>query len=781
MMTKTLLLAASALLTCGAGLCARPAPDAYAAFRAELRAFYPDRFQGDPVKDPRQKASVAAIEKDLRAFCAAHPGYDALDVRRESYRAMRRHFVPFLFKESPFYFEAGVNGGWGGHRPARLVNALCAKFYKEKGLVPDAAFARQRARQRACLALCCGPFCDDMHHVPPFRTVFAKGFKGVYDEVAAALETCPADDPKGRKELETALVGLETVHALQLAFAEAAERALSGPDALTPAQAANFRRIAQTARRCPWEPPRTFYEGLNTLWFVREILGYVDGVNGFSLGRPDACLIDFYTRERADGTLTAAAARDLVAKFLLTAECHYDGTTRVDDYTDHEMEIPMSLGGCDAKGAPLYNDLTEMFLDAHLDADCVYPKLHCRISARAPQAYLEKIGAMLMKGHAVFTLLNDDRYLRQYARDGFSLEDAASYIGTGCWNGYIDSVQDVDGANYLSMIKLLDLTINPDPATLKACALELDPLDGAADFEDLRAIYWRNFARFLASVTDDYSAYGATGAQVFPHPVYSMCLRGCVASRRDTNEGGSLSHPRILTLGFIGNVTDSLMAIKSVCFDRKLATVKEFLDAVRANWAGPRGEALRRAALAAPSWGDGSPEPVALMGWLMRQANAATAGKDNGFGDAYRYAVYTYREFMYWGAQTRATPDGRRDGDRLAQGFSPSEYRCRSDVATVMNAIGQLPHDCLYASNANLTFDASAMDARTLAAILRVFCLKGSHMIQPNCNSAALLMEAQRHPERHPNLIVRVCGFSARFISLSKRWQDELIARHRLK
>ena len=85
MMTKTLLLAASALLTCGVGLCARPAPDAYAAFRAELRAFYPDRFQGDPVKDSRQKASVAAIEKDLRAFCAANPGYDALDVRRESY------------------------------------------------------------------------------------------------------------------------------------------------------------------------------------------------------------------------------------------------------------------------------------------------------------------------------------------------------------------------------------------------------------------------------------------------------------------------------------------------------------------------------------------------------------------------------------------------------------------------------------------------------------------------------------------------------------------------
>ena len=646
--------------------------------------------------------------------------------------------------------------------------------------MPDAAFARQSARQRCCLALCCGPFCDDMHHVPPFRTVLAKGFKGVRADVAAVLEKCPADDPQGRKELETALVGLDTMHALQLKFAEAAQAMLAQPG-LTPRQTANLGRIADAAQRCPWEPPKTFFEGLNTLWFVREILGYVDGVNCFSLGRPDAYLIDFYRRELAAGTLTKAQARELAEQFLVTADSHYDSRTKVDSYNDHEMEIPMSLGGCDAAGVPLYNELTEMFLDAHLEADCVFPKMHCRMGSNSPEAYLRKLGTMLMKGHAVFTLLNDDRYLKQYARDGFAPEDARAYVGTGCWNGYVDSVQDVDGANYLSMIKLLELTINRDEKTMKACALELDPLDGARSYEELRDIYWRNFERYLKAVTDDYSKYGASSAQVFPHPVYSMCLRGCLESRRDTNAGGSLSHPRIMTLGFIGNVTDSLMAVKSVCFDRKLATVKEFLDVVRANWKGPRGEELRRAALASPYWGDGSPEPIALMGWFMRQANKATEGKDNGFGDKYRYAVYTYREFMYWGQQTKATPDGRRDGDRLAQGFSPSEYRCEEGVTTVMNAIGQLPHDCLYASNVNLTFDATAMDEQILAAILRVFCEKGSHMIQPNCNSAELLIDAQKHPELHHDLIVRVCGFSARFTSLSKRWQDELIARHRLK
>ena len=136
---------------------------------------------------------------------------------------------------------------------------------------------------------------------------------------------------------------------------------------------------------------------------------------------------------------------------------------------------------------------------------------------------------------------------------------------------------------------------------------------------------------------------------------------------------------------------------------------------------------------------------------------------------------------MYWGAKTKATPDGRYDGDRLAQGFSPSEFRCKEGATAVMNAIGRLPNECLYQCNANLTFDASAMTPALMGAVLRVFAEKGSHLMQPNCNSVEQLLDAQKHPERHQHLIVRVCGFSARFVSLSKRWQDEVIARHRLK
>ena len=763
----------------------------YAALRKQLRAFYPPDGQGDKMtpQDPRALASYKRIEADLTAWCAAHPGYDALDVRRECYLAMRKHFVPCLFTESPFYFEAGVNGGWGGARPGRLVNRICGKFYKEQALVPDEEFRVLWARSREALALCCGPFSDDMHHVPPFRTILSKGFGGVRAEVAAALAKCPKNDPHGKKQLETALVGLDTVHEIQLKFAAKAEellaeggRAGARPSRELPDRSRRWMQMAaEAAKRCPWEPPKTFFEGLNTLWFTREILGYLDGTNQFSLGRPDAMLIDFYRADLAAGRLSAAEARDLVAHFLIFADSHYDGFKTLDSYSDHELEIPMSLGGCDKDGKPIWNELTEMFLDAHLGCDCVFPKLHCRVGSNYPEPYLRKIGELLIKNHAVFTLLNDDRYVKMYMDEGFSAEDARSYVGVGCWNGFIDSVMDVDEANYTSVIRILELTIHRNPKLEKELRLKLDPLDGAKTFEEVEEIAYRNFMRFFRDVLATYTRYGGVNAKIFPHPVYSACLRGGIESRRDTTEGGVASRPRILTLGFIGNAVDSLCAIRQLCFVDKTCTLAELLDAVRSNWAGPRGEELRLRTLAAPYWGDGGKVATGMMARWMKRIRAEIDGFRNDQGGPYRLAVYAYREFMYWGMKTKSTPDGRRSGDRLAQGFSPSEYRCKEGVTAVMNSIGALPHEALYASNANLTFDRSVMNEALMAAVIRVFAEKGSHMMQPNCNSVEELLDAQAHPERHQDLIVRVCGFSARFVSLSKRWQDEVIARHRLR
>lgn len=124
----------------------------------------------------RQIESARKIAGEVIAYTKNNPNYDALDIRRKLYESMRAHFVPFIFTESPFYFEAGVNGGWAGTRPARKAWQLCSRFYKEKNLIPEEAFKVFRARNRTRLTLCCGPFVDSIHHIPPTRTILSKGF-----------------------------------------------------------------------------------------------------------------------------------------------------------------------------------------------------------------------------------------------------------------------------------------------------------------------------------------------------------------------------------------------------------------------------------------------------------------------------------------------------------------------------------------------------------------------------------------------------------------------------
>lgn len=750
----------------------------YAALRKQLRAFYPDECHGK-AKDIRQIDSVKKIQSEIIAYTKLNPNYDALDIRKKLYESMRTHFVPFIFTESPFYFEAGVNGGWAGARPARMAWHLCSRFYREKNLIPDEAFKVFKRRNKERLTLCCGPFVDSIHHIPPARTILSKGFGGVYADVQAALKSCPSDDILGKKELQTALEGLKTLHKIQLSFADEAERRLKDPS-LTEKQRNNFKMIAQSAKRCPWEPPKTFYEGLNTLWFMREILGYIDGVSVYAMGRCDAWLYGLYKADIAEGRLTAAQAKELIAKFMITADCHHDGMRKVDGYDDHEMEIPITLGGCDKYGNVVYNDLTKMFIEMHYAADCVFPKLHCRISSNSPQEYFLQIGDMLMKGHCVFALFNDDRHIPYYKNCGFSDEDAREYVACGCWNGYIDSVMDVDDANYVSVVRTLELSIYQDKNLEKEAQIEIEPLQNAKSASDAQRIAYRNFIKFFRSVMGQYTRYGRQIAKVSPYPVYSMCLKGAIESRRDTTDGGVASRPRVITLAFLGNVVDSLLAIEYVCFDKKICTIKELLNAVRNNWEGDDGQRLRAEVLKAPYWGDGSKKSCEQMAWWIRKIHDDTEGFTTDQNDSYHLAILIYREFMYWGNGAKATPDGRYNGDRFAQGFSPSEYRCKEGITTVLNSIATLPHECLIASNANLTFDKHAMSAETFAAIFRVFAKKCGHLLQPNCNSVEDLMDAQKHPERHMDLMVKVCGFSARFVALSERWQNEVIERHRL-
>ncbi|MBP5639449.1 MAG: hypothetical protein J6X55_08215 [Victivallales bacterium] len=738
--------------------------------RKEIRALLPDN-NIDPAKAPEIHECIASLQKELEDFTQKNPDFTALDIRRRFYELIPDMAPLFIYRNSPFYYEAGTNGGWYVNRPGTTPRAFTQKFIAEK--IPQEDLQAYIARREQNYILCCGFFTDEIHHIPPLQNILAHGFKYYHEKVLNELPKCQDEDE--RRFLETAAAGLEAVHRLQLRFVDMAEKILS-EEQLTPQQTSFMKMIADAAKHCPWEPPRTFYEALNTLWFSREILALVDGLAVFALGRVDAFLIDYYDADLKAGRLTKDEAYDLICRFLTVADCHYDGMSIVESYSAHELEIPITLGGCDKNGAPVFNDITKMVLKAHQELDIVFPKLHCRFDENSPHEYLATIAKMVCDTHCVFALFNDSHNIPALVESGVPLEWARTYIGTGCWDGYVDSITDVDTANYVSVARALEAAIYQDKDLAEKANLTFRPLDDCPDFDTMLNQFYDDFIAFVRDQLRMYTDYGKLTPLSNPHPTYSACINSCIENRKDVTAGGCDQKPRIITLAFTANVVDSLCAIKTLCFDRHVCTVRELLDAVRRNWEGAEG--LRAQAIQCPHWGDNSELSNRIMGFIYDSVYRDICDLKNDRGGPYLIAAWIYREYRFWGEKMRALPDGRHNGDYLSQGLVPSEFRNKEAITTVLNAIGSLHHENIFASNCNMSFDKNTITPEILEAIFRTFASKGIHLLQPNCFSREDLLDAQIHPERHQNLIIKICGFSARFVSLNAAWQAEVLQRH---
>ena len=743
----------------------------YQNLRTEVRAFCPDDAQGGTCKGAEQAASFDRMNERMDEYYRRNPQSDAMQLRKEYYRIVSEEFVPKMFRNSPFYFAAGINGGWAKN-PGRWfqINLTEPVFQKS---IPADDLQRYYDRCGARFILCCGPFVDAMHHLPPFTRLLQSGFSGVWNDVQKEWKHCT--DPEKRRFLETASAGLEAIRSIQWKFRDSALEMLKDPS-LTAEQKKFMEMAAASAERAPWEPPQTFFEGLNLFCFVREILSLTDSLMTFSLGHPDDMLYDLYQADLAAGRITPDEAYDLLCRFMVISDSHYDGAKTVHGYSDHELEQPLTIGGCRADGTPIFNELTRMIIRGHRENDLVFPKLHCRISKNSPLEFYQEIAEDTWNSRCVHTLFNDDVIIQGFLKQGKKLEDARRYLCSGCWDGYVDSAENADVANYYSMARVLESMIYQDPGQNEKFGFEFESLDDCASLEEFRDRVLRNLTGFMREFLDDYTKYGKLFSEISPHPVYSVCLDGCISSGKDDTAGGANSCPRVIVLAFLANVVDSILAVQHVCFEQKSCSVREFLDAVRNNWQGR--EDLRQKAMNAPYWGDNTEDSRNLGKTILDSLRRSAEDLKNERGGPYWFSIWIYREFRYWGEKMRALPDGRRNGDFLAQALNPSEFRNHEEITTTLNALSCLDYSDFISSNINLTFEREHLTVPLLMAIFRSFIEKKLQLLQPNCFSKAELEDAMVNPDQHQGLIVKVCGFSARFVSLEPEWQKIILQRY---
>ena len=742
------------------------------ALRTELEDFYWNRVDG------MADAFREEVYPLLDAQCA--PDMNGYQRKTLQYRVIAERCRPVLLRNSPFYHELGTMsahcdgaGSFRGHEHAGNWN-----YARSEHLFVDqdpVLYRARRAQGAEQLYLICGPYADTRQHFIFFcRPLLKGGLKALYDQAQLQLEQ--AKTPEERDFLLTASEGLLCMKRIAEKFAEAAARRLA--QAATPEEAANLARIRDAAARTPWNAPRTFYEALNLLAFCRTVPGALEGIGYNTFGRPDVDLLPFYEQDLACGRLTREEAYDLIQAFLLTWDCHYDHDMKMVGYSDHELENTYTLGGCDAEGRPVWNDLTAMFLRATSEHKIIFPKIKVRFSSQSPKAYLDAADADVIRSTSSILYQNDESTIAALIRAGRTPEDARDYLITGCWGVMTNGNHMDDHGNYVNILKAFELSVHNRQDKMRECSLFFRPLDGAGTFEEVYRITLEN-CRTLFCERNRMTLRGKViWPQVDPLPLTSSTMVGCLENRRDLTDGGCKYHDEQYTLVGFPNIVDSLLVIKTLCFDRKTVSLKELLAAVRANWEGH--EALRREAVGCPGWGDGSGASCTLAKRLHHDLYLLAGElKTLWPGGRVNIGHLTYTEIRFWAEKTLATPDGRRSGDYFSQGLTPSRLKRIESVTDVVNSLACLDGSEIGSNSVvNIILPSTRMTLDHCEAFLRACAHSAMGSLQLNCVTKEQLLDAQAHPEKHRNLIVRVCGFSARFTSLSPQWQQEVLSRN---
>lgn len=525
------------------------------------------------------------------------------------------------------------------------------------------------------------------------------------------------------------------------------------------AQAQGYLRLARALERVPMEGARDYHEALILIHFMQYALR-ISTMSHVTLGRFDQYAYPYFQASLATGS-TREELLELTELFFISLNFDsdlYHGVQRGDNGQS------MVLGGCLPDGSSAFNALSEICLEASEALKLIDPKINLRVSKDTPLSLYERGTRLTRQGLGFPQYSNDDVVIPGLIALGYDPEDAWNYTVAACWEFIIPRC-GADIPNY----EVMNFPLMVDRALRRS-------LRGCSSFDS-----------FLVQVKSEIEAecdtimarLNASPKQI-PNPFLSAFLSPCIEQGRDFSDGGAKYNNFGIHGAGIANAADALAAIRSEIFEQKSLSADQLLKALDENFQGH--EDLRRKLLACPKMGNNDDAVDELGAFLMDTYSAYLNRKPNHCGGIYRAGTGSAMEYIYRARQVGATADGRPAGEPYGSSFSPSLHaRLNGPLSAVQsftkfdmrNIINGGPftieiHDTVFRNDDG---------ERKVAQLVKSFIDLGGHQIQINAINRDRLLDAQKHPEKYPNLIVRVWGWSGYFNELDMVFQDHIIRR----
>ncbi len=544
--------------------------------------------------------------------------------------------------------------------------------------------------------------------------------------------------------------------------------------------------MAQICRNVPAYAPRTFHEALQYYWFVHVgVISEVNPWDSFNPGRLDQHLWPFYRKGLEDGTLTEERARELLQAFWVKFNNHPAppkiGVTALESntYTDFAL---INLGGVKADGSDAVNELTYLILDVIEEMRLLQPSSMVQVSKKNPDAFLYRALKIVKTGFGQPSIFNTDAIVQELLRQGKSLEDARNGGASGCVEAGAFGKEAYILTGYFNLPKILEITLNNgvDPRTGKKIGLETGNPSGFTSFDDLLKAYQQQLRHFIDIKIAGNNLIERLFAKNIPTPFLSLFIDDCIAKGKDYINGGPRYNTSYIQGVGLGSITDSLTALKYHVFDKKDVSIQLMLEALRANFAGFE-DLHHKLVYETPKYGNDDDYADEQARIVFNMFFEAVDGRPTARGATFRINMLPTTSHVYFGSVIGALPDGRKAGIPLSEGISPVQGADTHGPTAVLKSAAKIDHLKTGGTLLNQKFSPDFFRDETaiqkLGSLVRSYFRLDGHHIQYNVVSAETLRDAQKHPEKYRDLIVRVAGYSDYFNDLGEDLQNEIIRR----
>lgn len=544
-------------------------------------------------------------------------------------------------------------------------------------------------------------------------------------------------------------------------------------------------KISQVCARVPEYPASSFYEALQSFWFVQLIPQIYDNGVSISPGRFDQYMYPYYAADIEKGVLTKQQAQELLEALWVKFTEPIKVYRAIDAafHAGYPMGQNLVVSGIRPDGEDGTNDLTYRCIEAHSHMLLMQPNFSVRLHKKSPPELIKRTCEAIRLGNGMPQIANDEVYIPAMLNLGVSLTEARDYVLVGCVEITPKHTWGRCNGGYFNLSKIVELTLGNGVCNISGKQVSIKTGDAASfkNIDELTDAYKKQMKYVMEKLVKWDNIVDMVHEQLMPAPFTSILVEDCIEKGMDVTSGGArYNWTGPLGVG-IANAGDSLYAIKKLVFEDKRFTLEEILTALKNNYEGQ--EAMREFLLnRLEKYGNDNEQSDAMTKLATDVYFDAMLGFETYRGGPFVPALLPVASYVAFGMATAALPDGRKSGEPLADGISPYYGADKKGPTAVMKSVSVIDHvrcgnGVIFNQKINPVSVSTEEGMRKWADMIRGYISLGGGHVQFNIVSADTLRDAQKNPQKYKGLVVRVAGYSAFFNELAKEVQDSIIAR----